>query len=74
MSFSWPMKVSYCAAISPYGGTMVNAGFGSVALVAMFGFVERGRRPMSIVMLPLDSEAVTLCRAGRVIPPVRSTW
>ena len=72
MSLTWPMKVSYSAATLPYGGTTVNSGLGAVALVCRLGFVEMFCSAVSMLMLPVESDAVSLCRAGSVMPPVKS--
>ena len=52
----------------------MKAGLGAVALVCRLGLVEMFWSTVSIVMSPVDSEAVILCRFGRVTPPVKSAW
>ena len=74
MSLTWAMNVSYWASMLLYGGVIVNSGLGAVALVCRLGLVEISRSTVSIFMLPVDSDPVTLCRAGSVIPPVKSAW
>ena len=51
-----------------------KAGFGAVRSSARLGLVESSRSTVSIFMLPVDSDAVILCRAGSVTPPVKSAW
>ena len=51
----------------------MNSGLGAVALVCRSGLVEMlWRSAMSMLMLPVDSEPVSLCRFGSVTPPVKS--
>ena len=47
-----------------------KAGFGG--WVPRLGFVDSSRSTVSIDMLPVDADRVTLCRAGSERPPVKS--
>ena len=50
----------------------MKSGLGAVALVARLGLVERFGSAVSMLMLPVESDAVSLCRFGSVMPPVKS--
>jgi hypothetical protein len=69
------MSVSYLAETLEYGesllGKLTVKGLATVP-AARLGLVEIGSSGVSMLMLPVESTAVTLCRLGSLTPPLRS--